>query len=597
MTVEPARRTEQWLLPALCVVAFLLLAIEAVDVFGFGGRAWFGYWDSVTVMTTQPFVAEIVQTVPGGAAARAGLRDGDRVNLRDLDANGRVALLFQPMATRSIDLIVRRGPQTFKTRFTGSTQWEVQPLFKIGVNVLWLVGYFLALVCAALIAVRRAQTIEGRLLCITLLVIVGSAIGPSNTVLPDGRIDALMVAISGIFTAISAVLPVALSARFGVRHGWRRLVELAVYAIAATVAASGIACTIGLIYATIDPLPFVFGTFWRTLVTVLYAATTIAVATAVASTSPLERPRAAWLLLPLPIGLLLYTLAGQTEALATSWSAFMALAATSNTLMLAGAAAVTYALLKRRVLDVQFVISRTLVVAGVSAIVVASFVLLEWFLGNVLVNASHVTGVVANAALALVLGLSMQFIHQRVNALVEFAFFHRRHEADRALRDFGKEAAYVTQREVLLDLTIEIVEHQTDARAASLLVNGDGTYRAVRWFGEQSADAAENDAAILALKAWHKPLDPHRYASTLAGDVALPLLARGRLVGVLLCGERSRGEAYAPDEIDALTELAHGVGTALDALERTDGVAARESAILAELRALREAIERTNPAP
>ena len=184
-----------------------------------------------------------------------------------------------------------------------------------------------------------------------------------------------------------------------------------------------------------------------------------------------------------------------------------------------------------------------------------------------------------------------------LNALVEFAFFHRRHEADRALRDFGKEAAYVTQREVLLDLTIEIVEHQTDARAASLLVNGDGTYRAVRWFGEQSADAAENDAAILALKAWHKPLDPHRYASTLAGDVALPLLARGRLVGVLLCGERSRGEAYAPDEIDALTELAHGVGTALDALERTDGVAARESAILAELRALREAIERTNPAP
>ena len=37
MKVEPARRTEQ-----------------------FGGRAWLDYWDSVTVTTTQLFVAEIV---------------------------------------------------------------------------------------------------------------------------------------------------------------------------------------------------------------------------------------------------------------------------------------------------------------------------------------------------------------------------------------------------------------------------------------------------------------------------------------------------------------------------------------------------------
>jgi hypothetical protein len=40
MKVEPARRTEQ-----------------------FGGRAWLDYWDSVTVTTTQLFVAEIVARV------------------------------------------------------------------------------------------------------------------------------------------------------------------------------------------------------------------------------------------------------------------------------------------------------------------------------------------------------------------------------------------------------------------------------------------------------------------------------------------------------------------------------------------------------
>jgi len=50
------------------------------------------------------------------------------------------------------------------------------------------------------------------------------------------------------------------------------------------------------------------------------------------------------------------------------------------------------------------------------------------------------------------------------------------------------------------------------------------------------------------------------------GDLAVPMVARGHLVGILLFGERASGEAYAPDEIDALSEFAHGVGSALDGL-------------------------------
>ena len=44
------------------------------------------------------------------------------------------------------------------------------------------------------------------------------------------------------------------------------------------------------------------------------------------------------------------------------------------------------------------------------------------------------------------------------------------------------------------------------------------------------------------------------------------MLARGRLLGILLLGERAGGEAYAPDEVEALSQFAHGVGSALDAL-------------------------------
>jgi hypothetical protein len=58
------------------------------------------------------------------------------------------------------------------------------------------------------------------------------------------------------------------------------------------------------------------------------------------------------------------------------------------------------------------------------------------------------------------------------------------------------------------------------------------------------------------------------------------MLGRGKLLGVLLLGERAGGEAYAPDEVEALSQLAHGVGSAMDAMSihAGDSVAAlRES--------------------
>ncbi len=51
------------------------------------------------------------------------------------------------------------------------------------------------------------------------------------------------------------------------------------------------------------------------------------------------------------------------------------------------------------------------------------------------------------------------------------------------------------------------------------------------------------------------------------------MISRGDLVGALVCGPKRDGEAYAPDESEALLALAHGVGTALDTLSsQSNGV-------------------------
>jgi hypothetical protein len=77
------------------------------------------------------------------------------------------------------------------------------------------------------------------------------------------------------------------------------------------------------------------------------------------------------------------------------------------------------------------------------------------------------------------------------------------------------------------------------------------------------------------------------------------MMARGTLIGTLVCGAKPGAEPYAPDERDALRAVAHGVGMALDTLagEREGLDAAiralpeQFAALRAEIRELREALQ------
>ncbi len=90
----------------------------------------------------------------------------------------------------------------------------------------------------------------------------------------------------------------------------------------------------------------------------------------------------------------------------------------------------------------------------------------------------------------------------------------------------------------------------------------------------QGSHVSENDPGVIALRAWNKPIDLHAFSkSQLRGEFAFPMTSRGNLVGALVCGQKRDGEAYAPDESEALLALAHGVGTALDTLSSHGGSA------------------------
>jgi GAF domain-containing protein len=156
---------------------------------------------------------------------------------------------------------------------------------------------------------------------------------------------------------------------------------------------------------------------------------------------------------------------------------------------------------------------------------------------------------------------------------VDTVFFRKRNEDISALRCFAQEAAFITERDTLLERTrAQVLEHSEASSVYITMLDEPGAIDL-------------NDPAILAMRTWHDAIELHRFQTALVGEYAFPMFGRGSLLGVLVCGAKKNGEAFAPDEIDALKALAYGAGAAVDVFDRTD--ADRIGSLLAAFATLR----------
>jgi hypothetical protein len=213
-----------------------------------------------------------------------------------------------------------------------------------------------------------------------------------------------------------------------------------------------------------------------------------------------------------------------------------------------------YAIVRHRVIDVQFVLNIATVFTIVSLIIVGAFILGEWLMGSWLASQSHITNLAANAVLVVALGLSVRVVHVRVDRFVDNVFFRKRHEDEQAIREFAREAVYATEPDALLKGAVEVLTRHADAASVSIdLDDGRGRY----------GDVDAGDPVILALRSRHKPVDLHGMETALRGEFAYSMAVGKRLIGVLVLGPKRSGEAYAPDESHAIAELAQAVGTTL----------------------------------
>ncbi len=496
-------------------------------------------------------------------AYREGARTGDILEAGSLSPGARFRVFSSFWWPGERVTLTLRAPDA------AMKQIALRAVHVLGTLDMWIAnaGLLWMLLFAGFIVWRRPDTPQARVLSLLLILFnIGLAFQVQNWFTPLPLLDCALAALSGFPFFVSLALFATYADLFGrPLSPLRRMLSLITYAFALIAASVNGILWIG--SATAGVPPPLYSTY-QYAQSIALALPLLPVLAALVKVRGSEREQLVWTsasLVPM------YVVSAVGFLPADPWVQRIQAIGINLTLFLAPLG-LTYSVLSKRLLDIGFTVNRVAVYSVLSALVVGAFVLVEFIVSEVM-GAGRGVNLAAAAGLALVLGLSMRFIHKRVDRILDEVFFRKRHEDERAIRAFAHEAGFITSGDLLLARAREVLEQRADASFVVIaLNNGDGAY------GKYD----ENDPAIVALRTWHKPLDLKTLDTAIQAEFAYPMVARGHLVGLCALGPKRSGENYAPDESEAIAELTHGVGLAVDTLR----AGAPESALLDSLRSV-----------
>lgn len=256
-----------------------------------------------------------------------------------------------------------------------------------------------------------------------------------------------------------------------------------------------------------------------------------------------------------------------------------------------------YAIFRQKVFDIGFAVNRTLVYGVVSAVLLAGFGLVEWAADHFLPVGGREKNALIDAGVALAIFLTFHRLRDGAEHLIETLFFRAWREKEAALKAFLAEAPYFVTAGALTRAAVRALSHYADGAATAIYLPEEaGTFRLAEGRIEGlSARIDADDGALVALRARRQALEGEVLASLTGAALALPMLNRAEITGVILIAPKPTGLGFRPDEIALLAGAAREIGQDLHALkvEQLQGLASRlaieKAALLGQDGALRGA--------
>jgi hypothetical protein len=235
---------------------------------------------------------------------------------------------------------------------------------------------------------------------------------------------------------------------------------------------------------------------------------------------------------------------------------------------------VAYAILRERVVDINFVVSRTVAYGLMTTVIVAIFALIDLFLSRTMESRFSLP---VDIVVALVLGFFFHGMRKRIDAGVDRVIFRKRHIAEMRLEKVAKAVVHVEEPAAIAAYLTRLPMEVLDLTGAALYLRRDGGFSlelCTGWKEEPEAAMTTSDPLVAFISAElgcvrvndvpavAAPADRHD-----APVLAIPLVFRRELAGFVLYGAHEDGADLDADEQRALVPLVNSAAMTYDHLE------------------------------
>lgn len=235
---------------------------------------------------------------------------------------------------------------------------------------------------------------------------------------------------------------------------------------------------------------------------------------------------------------------------------------------------VAYAIFRERVVDINFVVSRTLAYGLLTTVIVGVFALIDLFLSRTMESRFSLP---VDIVVALVLGFFFHGMRKRIDATVDRVIFRKRHVAESRLAKAARAIVHVDDPAAIADYLTRLPVEVLDLTGAALYMrhgNGFALERCAGWKHEPPARLPTSDPLVAFISAElgtvrvgdvpMREAPPDRHDSPL---LAIPLVFRRELAGFALYGAHEDGADLDADDERALVPLVNNAAVTYDHIE------------------------------
>jgi hypothetical protein len=576
---------------ALVIAVMAALSLSAFPAFWYSNI--YGDFGFTTGQGGGPIQGTTVTAVSAGSpAGRAGIKLGDTLD-RPTALYDRLLLsgLALPRPGERIMIpVVREGTR----RLVRLQARSILPLSAIGraTDVL-LVVVLLTYVAVGLglVLLRPARMTWGFYLFAFALISGSSACdcwGYFSQKIPANWLVAVQIIPLAVLLGFGVVGFLVFFLRFPTNtpSGWRMVLDSITPYLALALAGVSVARDLSLIgfkSKITDRLTHVFDVMGFPIVIIA----TVVFFTTYVTARGLERHRIKWVVLGVvcalvPLAALFLSLEGLLNA--PDWVSDLL-----NLLYLPLPLAIAYAVLRHRVIDLRFVLSRSLVVGVIAAMIAFIVICLDWLFSTRLPTSRFELAIIAGVA--ILVGFSLNAARQHVARTIDFLFFRQWHQTQEQVETIADALRRATSKaDLCKPLTSGIARAFSLASAALFERVEDGGFvriAAYAWPVGTLWHILLHDPIVLRVNENARVTDIDAFQwqeravpAGVARPVVMVPITMGRQVpAILLCGAHENGMSLDSDEIRSIRRLCDDAGLlygkSSSDLERTTFATAR----------------------